>query len=178
MFKKTRQIALASLNAQSLGSRVLLCLALCLVLASYWGCPHDACLKYQDIALVGLPLVTDIDSTVMKANDSIIGCGSLDRKVVGSKTHSVKFPINVRIQFFSQGDLQKEIFFEMDKNTVAYVYTGIVCSEPRFIGSSSDDYCWLVEKMGDSSYSSYEEERCIEWSVNDQNDLCSSWLVN
>jgi hypothetical protein len=144
------------------------------MLASCSGClclGCQSCEKYQDVALVALPLATDIDSVVMKANDSIIGCGNSKFKVVGSKTHSVQFPINVRIQFFSREDLRKEIFFEMDKNTVANVYIGIDCSDSSFINSSLDDYCWGIKKMGD--YDSYEDMRCTEWNVSGKRDLCS-----
>jgi len=94
----------------------------------------------------------------MKVNDSITGCNPriviyddrLDishRKAVGSTTHHVEFPINVRLQLFSQGDLFKELFFEMDKNTVVRVYKGSDC--PKNIESSLDDYCWFFGKLED-----------------------------
>jgi len=107
-----------------------------------------------------------IDSVVMKVNDSIIGCDPTNvdydykfnvshSKTVGSITHRVKFPINVRLQFFSQGDLLKELFFEMDKNTLARVFRGSDC--PKDIDSSSDDYCWFIEKMKNSN------GNCVEY---------------
>jgi len=128
--------------------------------------------------------IDHIDSVAMMANDSIIGCGSLTRKVVGSKTHHVKFPINVRLQLFSQGDLWKELFLEMDKNTVAYIYTGFGCSngflrevelakeDNMFIDSSlTADYCWLLRKMDKSP--SNDDIRCTELSVGGKQELCS-----
>jgi hypothetical protein len=157
-------------------TRILLCLALCLVLFSSWGCPSQTCIKYQDVARVGLPLVADIDSTVMIANDSIVGCGSLTRKVVGSKTHRVRFPINVRIQFFSQGELRKELFFEMDKNTIAYVYTGADCSNRLVESLLTEDYCWSIEKIGNSLHN--DGIRCTELSVDGETDLCSMVYFN
>ena len=168
-------------------TRVLLCLALCLVLLSSWGCPSDGCVEYQDVALVDLPFVADsIDSVVMIANDSITGCG--DRKywgVIGSKTHSVKFPINVRIQLFLHGDLWKEFFLKMDKNTEVKIYDKFGCLKSfgpynfpssvesakknnRFIDSSlTDDYCWLLEKIN-----SGDLIRCTELSVDGEQELC------
>ena len=171
-------------------TRVLICLALCLVLLSSWGCPSDGCVEYQDIARISIMSHIDlIDSVVMIANDSIIGCGGLTSKVIGSKTHHVRFPINVRLQFFSRGDLWKEFFFEMNKNTVVYIYTGFGSSDSMdiseflrevelakeknlFIDSSlTDDYCWLLRKMGRSP--SYDDIRCIEWAVDGKQNLCS-----
>ena len=169
-------------------TRVLICLALCLVLLSSWGCPSDGCVEYQDIALVFSDSDNGIhiDSIVMIVNDSIIGCGGSIRKGVGSKTHRIQFPINVRVQLFSQGGLWKELFFEMDKNTVIGIYTEFDCSDPlgsseflrevnllkernRFIDSSlTDDYCWLIKKMGNS----YDYERCTEWAVDGKTGLC------
>jgi len=135
-----------------------------------------------------------IDSIVMIVNDSIIGCGNLTRKAVGSKTHRIKFPINVRVQLFLQEDLWKELFFEMDKNTVVKIYTGFDCSrsssgtpvflrdvnlskeQNRFIDSSlTNDYCWLLEKMSQASYN--EDLRCTEFAVGGkQDDICRKWF--
>jgi len=151
-------------------TRILLCLVMYLMLLSYWGCPSQTCVKYQDVAFVGLPRGTNIDSVAMIVNDSIIGCGNLILKAVGSKTHHVKFPINVHLQLFSQRDLQKELFFVMDKNTMARVSKGDTCSN-RFIDSSLiDDYCWAIEKL---DYP-YEYERCTELSVDGKRELCDS----
>jgi hypothetical protein len=176
-------------------NRILLCFMLCLVLASYSGCPHDACIKYQDIAQVGLSRAIGygesfhIDSISVRVNDSITGCGNPRySKRIGSKTHNVKFPINVRVQLFAQGDLWEEFFFEMDKNTMLSVYNRVECSstsestsffryrmklakeQNRFIDSSlTDDYCWLFEKMGDS----YDDDRCTEWQVMGESDPCN-----
>jgi superfamily I DNA and RNA helicase len=113
----------------------------------------------------------------MKANDSIIGCGDSRYGVaIGSKTHRILFPINVSVQLFSQGDLWKELFFKMSKNTLARVHAYPDCIKSSyfldsvnkakernlFIDSSlTDEYCWSIEKMGDS----YEFERCAEFSV-------------
>jgi len=168
--------------------RTLLCLALCLVMFSSWGCPSDGCIEYQDVALVYSDSDNGIhiDSIVMIANDSIIGCGRSTYKGVGLKTHSVRFPINVRLQLFSLGGLWKELFFEMDKNTVVGIYTEYNCSDPRssseflrevklskernmFIDSSlTVDYCWLLEKMDNS----YDYERCTEYAVDGETNLC------
>jgi hypothetical protein len=125
---------------------------------------------------------SNIDSVVMKANDSVIGCDpaivSYDYgvvvgyiKVIGSKTHRISFPINVRIQFFSQGDLLKELSFEMDKNTVAKIYKGSDC--PKDIDSSLDDYCWFIEKLEDPHNNSW---RCIEYYGSERSEperLCT-----
>jgi hypothetical protein len=169
--------------------RILLCLVLCMVLSSCMGCGQE-CIEYQDVAGVEYKelIYTNphVDSVVMIVNDSITGCGSPHRTMVGSKTHHVKFPTNIRVQLFSQGDLWKEFFFEMGKNTVVKIYKKVDCSESnspfsfirsvesakehnRFIDSSlTDDYCWLLEKMGDS----YDYERCTEYSVDGKQELC------
>jgi len=142
--------------------QILFLFALCLVLLScmeyHPNPPIDTCKKYQDIARIDIVryLNSNIDSIVMKVNNSIIGCDPSwvsddviigDRKVVGSITHRVNFPINVRLELFSQGSLLKELFFEMDKNTVARVYKGADC--PKDIDTSLDDYCWFFEKLED-----------------------------
>jgi len=191
--------------------RILLCLALCLVLLSCdrllcLGC--QPCQKYQDVAFVQLTRLTysdtDIDRVFMIANDSIIGCHDYyggnaigSGSAIGSKTHNVKFPINAHIQLFSQGDLRKEFFINMDKNTVLTVYNRYDCLETslspsplalpnrvkaakkssRFIDSSlTEDYCWLLEKMDDS----YETLRCIELPVDGEVSgiICSESLKN
>jgi len=165
----------------------MLCLALLSCDRLCLGC--QTCEKYQDVARVENSRImeTHIDSVVMIANDSIVACGSRQYDgMVGSKTHHVEFPINTRIQLFSQGDLWKELFFKMDKNTVLSVYGRLECldnSSPftflnrmnsakkdnRFIDSSSeDDYCWLLEKMDDS----YDETRCLEWNINGPSAFC------
>jgi len=151
--------------------RILLCFALCLALSSCerlfcWGC--QICEEYQDVAKVALPFVADIDSVAMIVNDSIIGCGNLTSKVVGSKTHRVQFPINVRIRFFSHGDFLKELFFEMDKNTEASIYTG--CSNNLTDSIFTDDYCWSIKKMGDNFVN--DDIRCTEWNMNREQELC------
>jgi len=171
-------------------TRILLCLALCLMLFSSWGCPSDACVEYQYLAEVNVNSDSNIDSVAMIANDSVIGCRYYwyDSKVIGSKTHRVKFPINVRIQLFSQGGLWKEFFVEMDKNTKLSIFTGYGCSHPsgsghnsfsqllelareqnRFIDLSfTDDYCWLLEKMVDS----HDDMHCTKLSVGGEQELC------
>jgi len=153
-------------------TKILLCLVLCLGLLS---CPSQICRSYQDVAKVALPLVADIDSVAMIVNDSIVGCGNLTRKAVGSKTHRIRFPINVRLQFFSQEDLQKELFFKMDKNTVAYIYIGNDCSNSLIDLSFTDDYCWSIEKMGDNSTN--DDIRCTEYSVDGKRELCEMWFL-
>jgi len=147
--------------------RILLCFVLCLGLLS---CPSQTCRSYQDVAIVAIPLVADIDSVAMIVNDSIVGCGTLTHKGVGSKTHRIRFPINVRLQFFSQGDLQKELFFKMDKNTVAYIYTGSDCSNNLIDSSFTDDYCLSIEKTNDDYI------RCTEYSVDGKQELCDQDL--
>jgi hypothetical protein len=117
---------------------------------------------------------SSIDSIVMKANnsDSIIGCSSYayrsidsDIRVIGSKTHRIKFPINVRLQLFSQGDLWKEFVFEVDKQTVSKI-SG--CSSSKNLHSYlTDDYCLYVEKMG-----AHDGLICLEYSVDGENPLC------
>jgi len=178
-------------------TRILFCLALCLMAFSCSGCEIfclgcQTCEKYQDAALVvNNKLIYEepfIDSIIMKTNDSITGCGNQRYRMIGSKTHHVKFPINVRLQLFSQGDLWKEFFVKMDKNTVVKVYKKIDCSESnspfsfvrsvesakednRFIDSSlTDDYCWLLEKM-DNSYPN-DDVRCIELNVDGEQNPC------
>jgi hypothetical protein len=173
--------------------RMLLYIMLCLMLPACSMECGDPCVKHQDIAGVKNLVYTEthIDSVVMKVNDSITGCGNPRYEmVVGSKTHSVQFPINARIQLFSQGNLWKELFFEMPKNTVLKVYGKRGCSastsplsfpnsvelakkSKRFINSSlTDDYCWLFEKMDDS----YDDIRCLELAVSGpQGTLCERW---
>ena len=97
--------------------KVLLCLMLYSVFVSC-----DSCAKYQDIAVVDVENIyggDDIDSVAMIVNGSIVACGD-PRYValVGSKTHSVKFPINAHIKLFVEDSLWKELYFEMFKNTI------------------------------------------------------------
>jgi len=170
--------------------KIPLRLALCLALLSYMGC--QKCIEFDNVALVENIKLShsdaDIDSVVMKVNDSIIGCGDHRyRSIVGSKTHNVKFPIDVRIQLFSQGDLWKEFSLEMPKNTVVTVFKEYDClslmespltflnrlesakKQNRFIDSSFvDGYCWLFEKMD----SSYDDDSCTELSVSGPQDIC------
>jgi len=155
--------------------RIPLQLTLCLMLSACcpWECGCDTCVEYQDVAYVDLRFHNDIDSVVIKVNDSITGCNTWYEWMVGSETHRIRFPIDVRIQLFSQGDLWKELSFEMDKNTRAIVYYGSECSsnisddvesakkQNRFTNSSStDDYCWFMEKID-----SKDLARCIETSL-------------
>jgi len=178
-------------------TKIPLCLVLCLVLLSCerfcLGC--QPCQKYQDVAFVDLdPLIysdTDFDRVAMIANDSVVGCHDYyggnaigSGSAVGSKTHNVKFPVDARIQLFSQEDLWKEFFIKMDKNTVLTIYDKHGCSvsssspspltlpnrvksakeSNRFIDSAlTEDYCWVLEKMDNSN--SYETLRCIELPV-------------
>jgi len=157
-------------------TRVLFCLALCMVLLSSWGC--QKCIEYQDIASVivdknRVDEERNIDSVAIIANDSIIGCREYwyGFNVIGSKTHHVKFPINVRLQLFSQGDLQKELFFKVDKKTVSKVSYGVSCSAssknpPTFL---TDDYCLYTEKISDDSY---DYMSCTELSVDGKREIC------
>jgi len=173
-------------------TRVLFCLALCMVLLSSWGC--QKCIEYQDIASVivdknRVDEERNIDSVAIIANDSIIGCREYwyGFNVIGSKTHHVKFPIYVRVQLFSQGDLWKEFFVKMEKNSTVTIFTGHGCSYPsyyehtfsrhlesakeqnRFIELSfMEDYCWLLEKMVDSR----DDTHCTEMSVDGKQALC------
>jgi hypothetical protein len=172
-------------------TRIQLCLAMCLMAVSFLGCPSQTCIKYQNVAgvamigYVGYGDSRHIDSVAMIVNDSITGCGI--PRMVGSKTHHVKFPVNARIQIFAQGDLWEELFFKMDKNTILKVYNRIECQslstspldfhnavenakkQNRLIDSSlTDNYCWLLEKMDDS----YDYERCTELSVDGKRELC------
>jgi hypothetical protein len=159
-------------------TRILLCLALCLVLFSILGCPPNSCLENQDVSDVYIMKNGDnhIDSVVLIANDSIIGCGSLTRKAIGSKTHHVRFPINVRLQLFSQGNLLKELFFKMDKNTTTSVYAGTNCSDGFIDSSSTDNYCWSIRKMEDTS--SNEDLRCTGWVIGgDKQEFCDTWFL-
>jgi len=172
--------------------RILFCLALCLVLFFCWAC--EKCIEYQDIAIAekAYGLESYIDSVAMIAKDSAIGCGSSISKVLGSKTHRVRFPINVRVQLFSQGNLWKEFSLNMDKNTKVTVFTGHSCSQPsesysstfssllesakeqnRFIDLSfTDDYCWLLERINADSH---DTERCTEWSTDGEQEICDVW---
>jgi len=161
--------------------KISLCLALC-----YWllSCKSQTCEEYQDVARVDLyELKKDnsIDSVVMKASysESVLGCRNNlfnipDVIVVGSKTHRMKFPINVRIQLFSKGNLLKELFFEIDKKTVSKVYYGISCSDPskgppKFL---TDDYCLYIENMGDLPGYDYKSISCVKLSTGDKKDIC------
>jgi len=175
-------------------TKILLCLVLCLGLLSCdnfcLGC--QTCEKYQDVARVenSRHYETHIDSVVIIANDSIMGCGNHQYSgTIGSKTHHIKFPINASIQLFSQGDLWKELLFKMDKNTVLSVYGKLGCLDDlspftflnrmesakkhkRFIDSFfAEDYCWLLEKMDDS----YENLRCTKWNVDGEGDYIESF---
>jgi hypothetical protein len=156
------------------------------------GC--QKCIDHQDIAKVSLSRAVGygnnfhIDSIFVKANDSITGCSDPYRTLIGSETHSVKFPINVSVQLFAQGNLLEELFLKMNKNTMLSVYNRVECSDTfateaffpysmelakkhnRFIESSlTDDYCWLLIRM-DNSYD--DNERCTEWPVSGEHDLC------
>jgi hypothetical protein len=183
-------------------TRILLCLVLCLLLFSSLGCPSNSCIEYQDVAgvdllgYVGYGESRHIDSVAMKVNDSITGCGNPRYKmVVGSKAHRIKFPINVRIQLFAQGDLWEELSLKMDKNTVLKVYNRYECTSlstsplnflnsvedakkhNRFIDSSlTDDYCWLLEKMDKTIYN--DDLRCTEWAIGSENELCGRTYIN
>ncbi|MDR1830852.1 MAG: hypothetical protein LBQ76_08800 [Candidatus Fibromonas sp.] len=172
--------------------RILLYIMLCLMLSSCsMGC-GDQCVKYQDIAGVEIMNIDGdgkIDSVVMIVNDSIMGCKTWwGSTVVGSKTHNIRFPINTHVQLFSEGDLWKELSFKMDKNTLLRVYRGTIecgfTSAPvyflgrvesakknnRFIDSfQTDDFCWSIEKMDEDFY---DFERCIEWAVGGEEELC------
>jgi len=163
-------------------TRILLCLAMCLVLFSSWGC--YTCRKHQDVARVDLYDLrkdNNIDSVAMTASNSnsIIGCryylfNSMDILVIGSKTHHVKFPINVRIQLFSQGNLQKELFFEVDKKMVSKVSYGAGCSAysrnpPTFL---TDDYCLYIENMGDFPGYDYDSMSCVESPIDSERSIC------
>jgi len=177
--------------------RILLYLTLCLELLSCdrfcLGC--QTCKEYQDVAGVyfkKFPGDADIDSVVMIVNNSVIGCGNYKYKVIGSKRHNIRFPINARIQLFLQGDLWKEFSLKMDKNTEVRIHTGIGCSassgetfsyyvnlakeQNTFIDSSlTDDYCWMLEKLGNSP--SADDMRCTEYSVDGKQDICDMWFL-
>jgi hypothetical protein len=122
-----------------------------------------------------------IDSVVMKSSnsDSIIGCkydlfNSQDIMVLGSKTHRVRFPINVRVQLFSQGDLRKELFFEVDKKTVSKVSHGSGCSGYSRSPSIflTDDYCLYIENMGDFPGYDYDSMSCVDDYVGGEQGIC------
>jgi hypothetical protein len=166
-------------------SRILLCLVLCMVLSSCSGCSEmfclgcQSCVKYQDVAVVRLEFNRDnhIDSIVMKANNSnyIIGCKYLEianMMLIGSKTHYVKFPVNIRLQLFSQGDLWEELSFKMDKNTEARIYNRIDCSDssnqPTLL---TDDYCLYIEKMDNYNYG-HGDINCMELNVDGEQNFC------
>jgi hypothetical protein len=150
-------------------TRILLCLALCLML----GC--HTCRTHQDVAridLYDLRKDSHIDSVVMKSidSDSIVGCRyywNTHCMVIGSKTHRVKFPIVVRIQLFSQGDLRKELFFEVDKNTWSKISSGTGCSASSNPQILTDDYCVYIEKIDSEDYL-----RCMEVSVDRERGFC------
>ena len=162
--------------------RILLGLTLCLIVSFCMGCPSDSCVKHQDIAGVR---VSNIDSVAVIVNNSIAGCKTWwsFMTVVGSKTHNIRFPINMRVQLFSEEDLWKELSFEMSKNTLLTVHRGLECLQDpflnhvesvkknnRFINSfQTDDFCWLIEKM-DESYD--DEDRCMEYAVQGEVGLC------
>jgi len=163
-------------------TKILLCLALCLALFLSWGCQR--CIEDQDVARVDfydLRKNSLIDSIVMKASnyDSIVGCkynlfNSPDVIVVGSKTHHVKFPINIRLQLFSQGDLLKELFFEIDKKMLSKISHGAGCSgfsgnPPIFL---TDDYCLYIDNMSDFPGYNYEIMSCVELSTDGKHDIC------
>jgi hypothetical protein len=168
--------------------KTLLYLTLCFMLSSCGGCGHTTCVESQDIASVELGRYISeetllIDSIAMRTNDSIYGCYSMTRNIVavGSKTHGVQFPIKVNMQLFSQGDLWKELFFELSKNTAVKVYTEFDCSRDGdfsyflhkvnnakernvFIDSSSiDGYCWLIEKVN---------QNCMRDNLGAEYELC------
>jgi hypothetical protein len=168
--------------------KILLCLMLCLAFVSC-----DKCRNYQDIAgveIVNIDGGTDIDSVAMVANNSITGCGNPRYgSMIGSKTHSIKFPVNMHIKLFAEDSLWKELSFEMSRNTVLKIYGRYDClintstiSPVSFYGSMAlakksnryidsfidDDYCWLLERMD----SSYDDRQCVEWGAGGPVDLC------
>ncbi len=165
-----------------------LCLALCMMLGSCL--PPDKCIKYQDIAVVQGN--NEIDSIVTIVNNSILECEYWDNsknKVVGSEIHNIQFPVNMRVQIFSEGNLWRELSLKMPKNTLLTIYRGFECLEEpspasplsfrsrvksakkdnRLIDSfQTDDYCWLLERMDDA----YEHERCTELQIGGTQDIC------
>jgi hypothetical protein len=169
--------------------KILLCLMLCLAIVSC-----DKCRNYQDIAGVEVVTLiypdkdTHIDSVAMVANNSITGCGDPRYgSMIGSKTHSIKFPVNMNVQLFANGNLLWEFSSEMSKNTILKVYNKFDClnsssnspisfhrrmesakKSNRYIDSFiDDDFCWLLEKMD----SSYDDSRCVEWGAGGETDL-------
>jgi hypothetical protein len=165
--------------------RIYLCLTLCLLPLLYWGCPNynndsNTCNEYQDVARVDIVKYANspiIDSVVMKTNDSVIGCHPTSvfydervklshRQVIGSATHRVSFPIIVRLQLFSQGDLLKELSFAMSKNMVAKVYRGSDC--PKDTDSSPDRYCLFFENL-EFIYN----QGCVVYFGHGEQDLCT-----
>jgi hypothetical protein len=146
------------------------------------------CTKHQDVARIDLFDLynvvvgnSHIDSIVMKAtgSDSIIGCiyyaaYTTDARIIGSKIHRIKFPLDVRLQLFSQGSLQEELFFNVDKKTVSKISNGSGCSAfARGIQIFlTNDYCLYSEKMSDSDY---EHIGCLELSVDGKTNPCYGW---
>jgi len=162
-------------------TKILLCLALC---CGALSCQSQKCKEHQDVAridLYDLKKDSPVDSVVIKASYSEAALGCMrnlfnipDVIVVGSKTHRVKFPINVRLQLFSKGDLFKEFFFEIDKKTVSKISYGVNCSDPskkppKFL---SDDYCLYVESMDDLPGYDYKDISCIKWTSGDKKSIC------
>jgi len=161
--------------------KILLCLTLCFGVLS---CRSEKCEEQQDIArvdLYDLKKDSSVDSVVIKASysESALGCSRNlfnipDVVVIGSKTHRVKFPINVRIQLFSKGNLVKEFFSEIDKKTVSKFSYGVSCSDPsksppKFL---KDDYCVYVESINDLPGYNYENISCVKWSSDDKKGIC------
>ncbi|MDR1830851.1 MAG: hypothetical protein LBQ76_08795 [Candidatus Fibromonas sp.] len=161
--------------------RILLYITLCLLPVAFWGC--QTCREHQDVA--GVVAGSATDSIAIKVNDYIIGCGYPASKVIGSETHHIQFPINIRVQLFSGRDLWEELSFEIPKNATLEVYKGEECSSyesfPRAVekakknnalidSSLTDNYCWLISKIDREA-----GIRCTELSVDGEQDLCWEW---
>jgi len=173
--------------------RILNGLAFCLILSACTGCeccynPDYECIETQDVALIetayhpyGMYGIT-FDNLVVRKDNKIMRCvydggPRIPPILIGSKTHKVKFPININIQLFLQGTLLQSFDFNMPENSVLTFYDGSACDSTMipdqiaqyqlqfqqdvlgaidggvFIDSSrSEITCWIMRRVTDNDW--------------------------
>jgi len=178
--------------------RILLCLALCLVLFSSWGCPGDLseCVKTQDVAVIQTSNVfldgRFFDNLVVRNNDKVVEAREPRYISIGSKCHKAKFPIHIGVQLFLREILLQNLEFDMPKNSALYFYNGVACdsitspdyhthegefyravqqaiNSGLFIDSfRSENTCWVMQYIPDED----DYMRCTQLKGDKQESIC------
>lgn len=145
-------------------TRILFCLALCLMVFSCCcKSPEYECIEMQDVAVIragynsGFPsfyndnldsmVVNDVifDSMVVRKDNEEIrrySDGNLSYQypfLIGSQTHKAKFPIRINAQLFLHKALPQSLDFEMPENSVLTFYVGTDCDKTFTVDSTSAD---------------------------------------